>query len=336
MIHEQRLAGLKGTLERAQRPLLVCHRKPDGDAIGSTLGLALTIEQLGARPTVLCIDPVPGQYGFLPGVDRFVSEPPAEADLIVMLDCGEDTLAGFDLAELPKAPLVDIDHHPKSSRPPTPRLAIYDPTASSTAEMVYELIDYARWPLSRTAASCLLTGIVTDTSAFRNNNVSPVTLEAASALLRQGGRLKEIIKHCFYSSSIAKLRLWGIAMARIEQNPAQAGLVSTVLTAEDIAETGATPDDLEGLVNFLKTIPGVTMMMLLTDLRTGVVKGSLRAGTPTTDVSKLARRLGGGGHTQAAGFAVPGRLVKDADDSWRVLSPSGTEVPGLPNPVEPG
>lgn len=330
MIPEQRLAGLRSTLERSRRPLLVCHRKPDGDAIGSTLGLALTIERLGARPTLLCADPVPEQYAFLSGAERFVTEPPADADLLVMLDCGEDRLTGFDLADWPRAPLVEIDHHPKSARPATPRLAVYDPAASSTAEMIYAVITSARWSLPRSAATALLTGIVTDTSAFRNNNVTPATLEAASALLHRGARLKEIIKCCFYTSSIAKLRLWGIAMARIEQNPAQAGLVSTVLTAEDIAETGATPDDLEGLVNFLKTIPGVRMMMLLTDLRDGVVKGSLRAGTPTTDVSRLARRLGGGGHTQAAGFAVPGRLVKDADDSWRVVDPSGIEVPGLP------
>lgn len=331
MIPEQRLAGLRSTLEQTQRPLLVCHRKPDGDAIGATLGLAETIERLGARPTLLCADPVPSQYAFLSGTERFVTAAPAAADLLVMLDCGEDRLTGFDLTDLPQAPLVEIDHHSKPSRPATPRLAVYDPGASSTAEMIYELITFARWSLPRSAATALLTGIVTDTSAFRNNNVTPATLDAAAALLQKGARLKEIIKRCFYTSSIAKLRLWGIAMARIEQNPAQAGLVSTVLTAEDIAETGATPDDLEGLVNFLKTIPGVRMMMLLTDLREGMVKGSLRAGTPTTDVSRLARRLGGGGHTQAAGFAVPGRLVKDADDSWRVVDPSGVEVSGLPN-----
>lgn len=335
MIHEQRLAGLKSTLERAEQPLLVCHRKPDGDAIGSTLGLALLLESLGARPTVLCVDPVPGQYEFLPGVDRFVTEPPPEADLIVLLDCGQDSLTGFDLAAFPRAPLVDIDHHPKPHRPPSPRLAIYDQTASSTAEMVHELAVYARWRIDRPAATCLLTGIVTDTSAFRNNNVTPATLEAASNLLRKGARLKEVIRHCFYTSSIAKLRLWGIAMARIEQNPFQVGLVSTILTAEDIIETGATPDDLEGLVNFLKAIPGVTILMLLTDLRDGVVKGSLRAGMPDVDVSQLARTLGGGGHTQAAGFAVPGRLVKDADDSWRVVDPSGAEVAGLAHPVQP-
>jgi phosphoesterase RecJ-like protein len=337
VIPEQRLAGLKSTLERAERPLLVCHRRPDGDAIGSALGLALLLEELGATPTLLCADSVPSQYTFLDGADRFVTEPPAEADLVIMLDCGSDALAGFDLKEdLPRAPLVDIDHHPKTARPKGMRLAAYDQEASSTAEIVHALASAARWRITRSAATALLTGIVTDTSAFRNNNVGPATLEAASDLLRKGARLKEIIRHCFYSSSIAKLRLWGIAMARIEQNPAQAGLVSTILTAEDITETGATQDDLEGLVNFLKTIPGVSIMLLLTDLRNGTVKGSLRAGNPEVDVSRLAQRLGGGGHTQAAGFAIPGRLVKDADDSWRVVDPSGAEVTGLPYPVQPG
>ncbi len=326
MIPEPQLAGLKSTQEEAKRPAIVCHRKPDGDAIGSTLGLAALLAGRGAEPTPVCVDPVPQHYRFLPGTDQFQTTIPPDADLVIMLDCGSDAMTGFESTELRTATLVDIDHHPKSGRPATPRLAVTDTAASSTAEMIHELARFAGWPLNRAAATCLLTGIVTDTSTFQNNNVTPQTLDAAGGLLRRGAKLKQIIQHCFYSSSVAKLRLWGIAMARMEQSSQADGVLSTVVTADDITKTGAQPDDIEGLVNFLKSVPGLKALMLLTDLHEGEIKGSLRAGDPSVDVSGLARLLGGGGHTQAAGFRVPGRLVQAADDSWMVAAPSGTET----------
>ncbi|MSU75917.1 hypothetical protein EXS54_00355 [Patescibacteria group bacterium] len=327
MIPGPQLTGVKSSLERAVRPAMVCHRKPDGDAVGSTLGLAALLRTLGSNPTPMCIDPVPLQTQFLPGSDTFRTTVPDDTDLIVMLDCGSDAMPGLDATELRKAPLVDIDHHPHTGRPPTPRLAVYDIEASSTAEMVYAIARHSGWKINRQAATCLLTGIVTDTSAFQNTNVTPATLEASGDLLRRGARFKEIIRHCFYSSSVAKLRLWGIAMARMEQSPKVAGVLSTVLTAEDIAETGATSEDTEGLADFLKSVPGLEAMLLLTDLREGEVKGSLRAGRPDVDISGLAELLGGGGHTQAAGFRVPGRLVQTTDESWVINPPSRTDEP---------
>lgn len=327
MISDQQLAGVKSTLERAERPAIICHRKPDGDAIGSTLGLTALLKGLGKKPIPVCVDPVPPQTQFLPGADGFQRAIPEEIDGVVLLDCGSDAMAAFPESELRKAPVLDIDHHPHTARPPFPRLAVYDPEASSTAEMMYQIAKYSGWNIDRQAATCLLTGIVTDTSAFQNTNVTPATLEAAGQLLRRGARLKEIIRHTFYSSSVAKLRLWGIAMARMEQSPQVAGVLSTVLTAEDIAATGATAEDIEGLTNFLKNVPNLEALMLLTDLREGEVKGSLRAGRPDVDVSNLAQLLGGGGHTQAAGFRVPGRLVQTADESWAITSPSGADEP---------
>lgn len=330
MISEQQLAGAKSTLERSKRPALVCHRKPDGDAVGSTLGLAALLEARGSEPVPVCTDPVPPQTRFLPGSDGFQESIPDDIDGIVMLDCGSDAMPGLEESELRKASLLDIDHHPHTSRPPSPRLAVYDTEASSTAEIVYAIAKYAGWKIDRKAATCLLTGIVTDTSAFQNTNVTSATLEASGDLLRRGARLKEIIRHCFYSSSVAKLRLWGIAMARMEQSPQVAGVLSTVLTAEDIAATGALPEDIEGLTNFLKNVPNLEALMLLTDLRNGEVKGSLRAGRSDVDVSDLAKLLGGGGHAQASGFRVPGRLVQTTDESWVIAPPSAADETTTP------
>lgn len=324
MIPEQRLAGVKSTVERAERPTLICHVKPDGDAIGSMLGLGSALQGQGKDVRYVCKDPVPGHYRFLRDSEAVMTEPQEDTDLFILVDCPDDRKSGFDVPALAShAPVVDIDHHPKPVRPQGPRLAMYDTDASSAAEMVFELCRFSRWRLDRHAATALLTGIVFDTSAFQNNNTSARTLEVTGRLLKLGGRHKDVIKHCFYTSTIPKLRLWGTAMARIEQNPEIAGIVSTVVTAEDIAETGAHPDDLEGLVNFLNAIPGVPAMLLLTDLHDGEVKGSLRTRNDRIKVNKLARMFGGGGHPQAAGFSIPGRLVKNPDDTWQVAPPDG-------------
>lgn len=320
MIPVPRLTGAKSTLERTKHAAVICHRKPDGDALGSAIGLGLLLRARGIMVSLVCFDPIPAQYHFLPEIEVFRQDVPENADTIVMVDCATDRLSGFDIAELSqRTPLIDIDHHPKATLPAGRRLALYDNKAAAAAEMIFELADYAEWELSRDGATALLTGIVTDTSAFQNSNTTTRTLEVAAALLRKGARLREIVRYCFYSSSIPKLRLWGTAMARIEQNAQAAGIVSTVLTKEDVTSCGAHPDDIDGLVNFLNAIPGVPALLLLTDMQTGEVKGSLRSRNQDINVDRLARLLGGGGHRQAAGFTIPGRLVKNVDQTWEVI-----------------
>lgn len=328
MIPQPRLIGLKSTLERTKAAALVCHRKPDGDAIGSAVGLGMALEARGVDVSYVCVDPIPTHYRFLPRTERFQTDIPAEADLVCLLDCGTDKLTGFSLpGDTHGIPIADIDHHPKTGPPPSPRLAAYNPLAAATAEIIYEVVDFAEWPIDRDIATALLTGIVTDTAAFQTQNTTSQTFKIASALLGKGARHKEILKNCFYNSSIPKLRLWGTAMSRIEQNSSAEGIVTTVITKEDIEECGASPDDLEGLVGFLNAIPGVPALMLLTDLGYGEVKGSLRTRHSEVKVNKLAQLLGGGGHAQAAGFSVPGRLNQTLDNSWEVLPPKDRPRP---------
>ncbi|MEX2043695.1 MAG: DHH family phosphoesterase [Patescibacteria group bacterium] len=324
MIPSPRLKGAISTLERAKRPVLVTHQRPDGDAIGSALGLGLLLEGFGARVQLACADPVPERYRFLQGSERFTTTPDfRRADLLVMLDCPKDTMSALDVSQvLRRLPVVDIDHHPKDAPPRDRRLAVYDHTASSAAEMVYVMAREAGWTIGRPAATALLTGIVTDTSAFINATTTPDTYRAASVLLRRGANLKAIIQNCFYHSSVPKLRLWGRAMSRIRQHSQTSGVVSTVLTVEDLKECGAAREDIEGLVNFINAIPGVPALMLLTDLGQGEIKGSFRTRNEAIDVNKLAGALGGGGHKQAAGFAIPGRLVKNSNETWSVLPPA--------------
>lgn len=313
-------AGIAGQLRKARHPALVTHRKPDGDALGSTVALGQLLQRWDKEVSLVCVDPVPAHYRFLRLSERFVTALPDEADMLVLLDCGDDKLSGIEVRSL-GLPVIDIDHHPKPSGLPDGWRRLHSTEASSTAELLHDFLQSAGATLDRDMATALLTGIISDTSAFQNSNTTPHTLQVAARLLAAGANRKEIVRQCFFTSSIPKLRLWGRAMARIEQNSQGSGIVSTVLTREDIAECGAHADDIEGLVNFLNAIPGVPALLLLTDLHNGVVKGSFRTRNQSIDVSKLAALLGGGGHHQAAGFALPGRLVRNADDSWDLYPP---------------
>ncbi|MDP9212268.1 MAG: DHH family phosphoesterase, partial [bacterium] len=131
MIPRPRLLGAISTLERAKAPVLVCHERPDGDAIGSVLGLGLLLEARSAEVQFACVDPVPSQYRFLHGSDRFTERPDfSGADLLVVLDCPTDEKSALDIANLAKRmPVVDIDHHPKRTLPRDRRLAVYDDKA---------------------------------------------------------------------------------------------------------------------------------------------------------------------------------------------------------------
>lgn len=317
---------LQQLLQSGRRVTLVTHRKPDGDALGSTIGLGRLLEAQGISVQYVNRDPVPAHYAFLLGGRQFhaLSDLPKE-DIVGMLDCGADRLTGYDLSQFASERVFEIDHHPKSV-PDSARTFLHDDSASSTAEIVYLIARQNGWTIDREVATCLLTGIISDTSAFQNANVSPRTLDVAAALLRAGANRREIIRQCFYTSSVPKLQLWGRAMARIEQHEQSTGIVSTIITHADIEECGAHPDDLEGLVNFLNAIPGVPALLLLTDLDQGEVKGSLRTRQYDIDVSKLAEAMGGGGHRGAAGFSVPGYLKRHADDSWEVV-PLKTAAP---------
>lgn len=329
-IPKQRLLGFEANLRAAQRVALVCHRKPDGDAVGATLGLAGSLALRGAQVALICKDPVPSHYHFLAGSDSFRTTLPQSADVVIILDSAKDALTGFSTDELRSVgPLISIDHHPREAKDESVRIGVYDQRASSAAEIVFYCLHELGWPIDRDVATALLTGIITDTSAFQNSATTAATLRTAAELMRRGGRLKEIMRECFYSSSVPKLRLWGTAMSRIEHDQ-HTGVASTVITADDLREAGAHPDDLEGLVNFLNSIPGVPAVLLLTDLYDGQIKGSLRTRESNVDVSRLAGLLGGGGHTKAAGFSVKGSLRRVADDRWQVASVESSDATSLP------
>lgn len=310
---------LYSLFQKAQRILLITHRKPDGDAVGSTSSLFSYLTSAGKEVTAFCVSPVPDQYHFLPLADQFSTDSAAfrrSYDLVCVLDSGDLSHAGVEdlINEMPQKPyLINIDHH--ATNQGYGDLNIIFVNVSSAAEIIHQFYEANRIPIRPEMATGLLTGILTDTSNFINDATNATCIQAASNLLICGARLKDITSALVNNKTIPALHLWGRAFERLRENH-ELGIASTVITMDDLEEADEdAPDALEGLANFLAATVNIPVIMVLREMPDGYVKGSLRSST--RDVSKIACLLGGGGHKKASGFTVKGRVV-ERNGIWQV------------------
>jgi len=312
------LQKMKDLVLTSHKILLITHKRPDGDALGSTLGLLLGLEKIGKEAKAACIDPVPYLYEFLPGSNRLEKDfKVQDFDLIFILDCASSKMIGFKETEVfsNKKRIINIDHHYANDC--FGDLNWVDGVAASTSEMIYLFLLYLGIEIDKDIATCLQCGIFTDTSSFQNQNTTERSLEISSKLLAKGAKINQIAKYAFYTKNLSTLRLWGKAMSSIFTNK-DYDLVATVITQEDLRETKASYDDIEGIANFLNTIPDAKAVLVLVEKDDGTLKGSLRTRDDDVDVSRLAAYLGGGGHIKAAGFALKGKLIKKGDGFWEI------------------
>jgi phosphoesterase RecJ-like protein len=285
------------------------HVRPDGDALGSLLGLALALEKLDVRVARLCANPVPSQYQFLPGADRVSGHLPEWAPRLgIVVDC--DGLARVGrlertFAELPY--LIDIDHHATNNSFGEVRLI--DSTAAASGEIVRRLLRSLQVPLDEAIATCLYAAILTDTGRFTYGNTTDRSLRIASELVRAGADPHHIARKIYEERSLAASHLLGVALSRLMAD-LDAEVVSSALVQADFAETGAAPADTEGIIDHLRAIGGPRLALLFVEMHDGDVRVSLRS-DGSVDVSEIAAAFGGGGHMMAAGCALPGR-VQDA------------------------
>ncbi len=303
-----RSRDIETLLTQRRRFLLLIHHSPDGDAIASSLALGLILRRLGKEADVVCADPIPVQFQFLPGVglikhDFFVGD----YDVIVTLDCGDSRRTGFrqrlkSLLNHRGAKLVNIDHHPKNDLHALADYNYVDQLAPSTSFLVYELSRGLGVNLDHKIATCLLTGLYTDTGGFKHPNTTAEALKFASRLLTCGARLKDITTHISQPTSVQRLKLWGIALSRVRSHPAY-NLVTSVVYARDIISSGATDADLAGIFALLTTIPArvVALVIYSSNGRTEV---RMRTNDRTVNLARLAAYVGGGGQRQSAGFTV--------------------------------
>ena len=299
----QPLQDAASAIHASQTIVLACHVNPDGDALGSMLGLALALLPLGKIVTCLSEDGVPAILTFLPGAERVqqtTDEP--SFDLALVVDSGDLPRVGNTIQPIigRARRVVDIDHHVTAGA--FGDIRVLDARAASTAEIVYALLLTLQVLITPEIATCLFTGIITDTGSFRFQNVTPNTLQVAAALLEAGAPPAFISEHVFENRTFAATQLLGHALASL-QKTSDSRIVWAHITAADFSEAGATDQDTEGIVSYVRGVQGAEVGILFREMVGGGVRVSLRA-RDTVNVAEIASQFGGGGHRMASGCTV--------------------------------
>lgn len=299
---EAERAAVRARLVGLRRAILVTHERPDGDAIGSLLALALMLRRLGKDAQPLVGGGLPERFAGLPGADGVVDAWPLEPTPVIALDCADQDRLAPPLPPGWPAPILNVDHHATNTR--FGELNLVDSAATATAEVLLGLCGDLGLPLDAEIATNLLAGIVTDTIGFRTDNVTGDVFRKSAALLDAGGRLPEVYEQLLTARPLAAARYWGAGLARLRRD---GDVVWSHLTLADRQAAGYSADDDADLVNFMATVDGSSVTVLFVEQPGRKVKISWRAHAGV-DVSRLAQQFGGGGHEPAAGATLSGAL----------------------------
>jgi bifunctional oligoribonuclease and PAP phosphatase NrnA len=302
-----RIEKILDVLRQGERFLVCSHSRPDGDAIGSVLAMGMFLEQLGKQADLVMADRIPKIHCELPGAEkihtaRFVQKP---YDAVILLEC--DGLDRTMVGNLEQFFLVNIDHHVSGRE--YANLNWIDRGAASVGEMVHRLVKAAGGRITPQMATCLYTTVLTDTGGFRYGSVRASTFGLAQELVMAGAEPVHIAQNVYFSTPISKLRLLGAALGNLKREGRLAWLW---VTLQDMARTGATEEDCEGIVNFALGAAEVEAAVFLHELPEQRIRLSLRS-KGRIDVAAIAGRLGGGGHISAAGCTLEGSLVSALD-----------------------
>lgn len=308
-------------VRNAGRILLLTDERIDGDTTGSTLGLFHVLSAMGKQVDVFSPKRIPSTFGFMPGVERITNDATLftqpNIDLVIICDCSDGVYIKQLLPTMHRpAPLVVFDHH--TTNPHYGTVNCIEPEAASTADVVWRFVKSAGFPVNKSAAQCLLTGITTDTEAFFTTNTTAAAVEASAELIKLGGRLHDIVRNAFMNKSEASLKLWGLAFERLFFDETF-GAIATAITLNDIERYQATAEDIEGISNFLNAMLDESheVVVVYRETDDGAVKGSIRS--RGRDVAKQAEALyGGGGHKLAAGFKIKNAHLEEHDGTWSV------------------
>jgi len=311
------------------RVALTTHVNSDGDGVGSEVALWHLLSAAGMRPAIANATPIPERFHFLlpPGADHSAHAARAieDADVIVVLDISDLARLGHLAGTVRSAgvPTVCIDHHVSpGSLPAGPRLVA--PEASATAELVFDLAMALEWDLSPDAARALYVGILTDTGGFRFANTTPRLLRVASALLERGLDPESVYETVYGSAPEGRIRLLAEVLGTLVVEP-DVGLAWVTVPPDALARHGVTADDLDGVVEFPRSVAGVRLALLFRPIANGRIKVSFRS-LGNVDAAELSHQFGGGGHRKAAGASLDGSL---ADVEARVLAAARSYLRGL-------
>jgi len=309
-------------LEKSFKILIVTHRHPDGDAIGSILSMQNFLLHLNKDVSSFCIDKISENFYYLSGVNSVkndIEKLDQEYDLCIFLDCADLYMTKVEekIKQLNfKFGTVNIDHH--LTNPEYANLNIIIKDASSTSEIVYKLLKKFNFNISPEIATSLLTGIITDTGNFTNNATTKESIQIASQLLEIGADFSQILRANIYNKTINILKLWGIVLKRIVYNK-ELQMVVTAVFDKDLKNLELDNEASEGISNYLNNLSKeIKFSILLKDNDSGKVKASLRTTREDIDVSQISLAFGGGGHKKAAGFETNGHL-EFKNNTWKIV-----------------
>ncbi len=321
--------AVRQAIAQADRIAVITHIAPDGDAIGSCLGLTHLLRQQGKEVIPVCQDPVPFQVNWFPGLEDLVTRAPTEVDLLISVDLSSPDRMGdaYSPEEHGQIPLLNIDHHITNTYFGTVNWVA--PEAVAACEMVYHMAQAFHYPITPRIATYLLTGLLTDTRGLRTANVTTRVLRVVTHLVELGAPLAEIMEQTFNRKPLALIQLWGMALNHLRLEPE--GIIWTRITQAMREAAGYEEENDGGLVSFILAAEEARVSAVFIERANGQVSVSLRS-RPGYDVAQVAFALGGGGHPQAAGATLEGSL--DAVQH-RVLEALRAHLQGalLPSPV---
>ncbi|MEI7512523.1 MAG: DHH family phosphoesterase [Candidatus Uhrbacteria bacterium] len=311
MASQNPLKDVYTTLLHAKRVLVIGDGKPDGDSMGSSTALYSWLKSEEKEVKLFMSVSSPKNFLFLDHVHEFTQDPlvfDEPWDAVVSLDASAPGAGGFEDLQPRLKPghvFINLDHHVTNTKFGHINVVMTD--ACSTCEVVYRFFEDNNIPLNDKMATSLLTGLCTDTSHFTNSGTNVKGIEAAGACTAAGARHADILRHLIINKSVAGLRLWGLALSRLQYDP-KLDLTVTYLLQKDLDGLPGADESVEGVSNFLNAVCSESdTIMVLREKSDGTVKGSIRS--LTKDISVLAQSFGGGGHKKAAGFSQKGHIV---------------------------
>ncbi|MCQ6557872.1 DHH family phosphoesterase [Paenibacillus mendelii] len=315
--YKKKLEAALAFMRDGDQYLVVSHVQPDGDAISSTVVMAWMLHQLGKRTVLINEGAVPSRLAYMETASSIInySEETASQtfDRIIAVDCADFRRIGLVSQWFAEdAQLLNIDHHPTNDAFGTSNLIRTD--AAATVEILYDLIEYAGLELDLEAATAVYTGLLTDTGGFRYSNTTPRVMHIASTMLTLGVSGHELADHLLERMTKAQLLLLQRGLNRLSFSDDNR-IAWLYVPYSDMLDTGATGEDLEGLVNYARNVEGVEVGLLFKETENGQVKVSLRS-SGMADVAAIAQSFGGGGHVRAAGCRMDGPI---ADAITRVV-----------------
>lgn len=288
------------TIKNHNRFLIISHENPDGDAVGSVLGLYFGLLKLNKEVIPVLPDPVPKIYSFLKGSEMIKNDFEIdEIEVAIVLDCadiGRVENLKRKLTKIPKK--INIDHHPSNFS--FGEINYIDPKSSSTSELVLKILRRLKIEIDENIASPLYTGLMTDTGGFRFANTNLNTFKAATFLVKSGANPFYISEMVYSMKPLKALRLLGRALEKLKK---ENGIVYSILTIDDFKEFDAEEEDAEGIVEYLNKSNEANVAILFKQKINGFYKVSLRS-KGDIDVKDIALKFGGGGHMNAAGFDI--------------------------------